>query len=365
MKAKFQKFLNESTLPKEAKDMISEAWEAELEEAKQELAASLREEFAQKFEHDKAHLVETMDKYLSDVVRSEMEEFAKDKQALVAERVKAKTQVSEHIKLLDSFLVSQLAEEVKEFKRERVAVKENFVKLENFLIEQLAVEIKEFQADKRELVEQRVKLAREGKRQIAEAKRNFIAKAVKLVEGNIESIVKSEIEQYRNDIAAARENDFGRKIFEAYAAEYMTSYLNEGSKTKKLMNALTDMQRKLDEATKAIGDKQKLVESMEHKLKAEKSRATHQKVLSEMLSTLNKDKRQVMSELLEGVTTDKLQATFDKYLPAVLGNTAGSGKSATLNESYKSVDGSRAKAPGTEPTEVSVNELKKLAGIKN
>ena len=38
--------------------------------------------------------------------------------------------------------------------------------------------------------------------------------------------------ELKEDIDVARNNDFGRKIFEAFASEYATSYLNEKSETE-------------------------------------------------------------------------------------------------------------------------------------
>jgi hypothetical protein len=75
-----------------------------------------------------------------------------------------------------------------------------------------------------------------------------------------------------------------------------------------------------------------------------------------------------MSELLESVQTDKLQAAFDKYLPAVLNNGAvakpvAEKKQVMLSESaVKEVTGD--KAAKTTESDTNVIELRKLAGLK-
>src|SRR5690606_22755362 len=105
----------------------------------------------------------------------------------------------------------------------------------------LAEEVKELHADKKALVEQKVKLVIEGKKEIEETKKKFVENAARLVEGNVNQLLKRELEQYRNDIKSARENDFGRRIFEAFAGEYMASYLNEGTVAKKLQKEISSL----------------------------------------------------------------------------------------------------------------------------
>ena len=119
----------------------------------------------------------------------------------------------------------QLAKEVKELRADRTNVQEHVTKLDNFVVEQLAGELKEFHEDKQALVEQKVKMVREGKKQLAESKADFIKKAPDKVETVVNKIVKENVAQFKDDITAARENDFGRRIFESFANEYRPKLL--------------------------------------------------------------------------------------------------------------------------------------------
>ena len=67
-------------------------------EAREELTAELREEFAQRYEHDKGLIVEAVDGFIKERVEAEMLELAEDKQAVAKERVTYKKAVSEHAK---------------------------------------------------------------------------------------------------------------------------------------------------------------------------------------------------------------------------------------------------------------------------
>ena len=73
-----------------------------------------------------------------------------------------------------------------------------------------------------------------------------------------------------------------------------------------------------------------------------------------------------MSELLESVQTAKLQSAFEKYLPAVLNNTAAvAPRKAMLAESRLEVTGDKAAKTNVESTDAHNNviELKRLAGL--
>ena len=97
--------LETGVLSKEAGAQIKEALDKKLDEAREEITAELREEFAQKFEHDKSVIVEAMDNMLNNSIKTEMEEFKTDPEALIAERVAYKKAISEHAKLLKNSLL--------------------------------------------------------------------------------------------------------------------------------------------------------------------------------------------------------------------------------------------------------------------
>ena len=295
---KFDDILAEGGFSEEGQEMIKEAFESRLQEAREELTAELREEFAQKFEHDKAIMVESMDKFLNDKVQTEISEFAEDRKALAEERVKYKARVAEHVKTLEKFIVETLAGEVKELRSDRSAAKANVHKLEEFVLKQLAEEVKDFHQDKKALAEQRVKIVREGKQELAETKKSFVKKAASVIEENINKTLRKEIDTFRADIKEARENDFGRRIFESFVGEYMTSHLNESGEVRKLQNKMEVLNKKLDEANVKKAEQTQLTESVERKLAAAKDRIARDKTLTELLSPLGKTQRGVMEELL-------------------------------------------------------------------
>jgi len=370
----FNDLLESGNLSEDVKTQIQEAWESRLAEAKDQLTAELREEFSQRFEHDKQQIVEAMDNFITSSLKDELAELAEDKKATVAERVNYKRAVSEHADVLNKFITETLASEVTELKADRRSQSENFAKLEGFVLDAVAEEIKEFHADKRELAEKKVQLVREGRTQLADAKKEFIRRAADKVEQTISSALKNEVSQFKEDITKARENEFGRRIFEAMASEYGTSYLNENTEVRKLKAELTSLKGVVSETkTKAegIAEQKKLVES---KLRISEDRATRNQVMTDLLAPLSKDKKELMAELLESVKTTKLEESFNKYLPSVIHEEVGvRTKKAIIKESVtsehtgnRSLDGQTGSTNEeiVDASVVEIDELRKLAGLK-
>jgi hypothetical protein len=125
---------------------------------------------------------------------------------------------------------------------------EKFAKLEEFVVEALANEIAEFNEDKKDLAETKVRLVREAKEKFAQVQKSFINKSAKLVSETVSKKLTQEMTQLKEDIETARRNDFGRKLFEAFASEYAGSYLNEKSETSKLMKVVELKDQQLSEA---------------------------------------------------------------------------------------------------------------------
>jgi len=57
----------------EVRHEIEEAWNKKVKENRQQVTAELREEFAQKYEHDKHTMVEAIDSMISERLASEIE----------------------------------------------------------------------------------------------------------------------------------------------------------------------------------------------------------------------------------------------------------------------------------------------------
>jgi hypothetical protein len=203
-------------------------------------------------------------------------------------------------------------------------------------------------------VETKVKLVAEAKKQMAKMKEAFIKKSAEVVETAVNKKLAEEISTLKEDITAARNVNFGKKIFEAFASEYQNSYLNEKSETAKLMKVVDETALKLASAEKAVEEKQAVIESKNAESKRQADLMERKEKMAEMLKPLGKNKSEVMAQLLESVQTEKLQASFDKYLPHVMADKPVAEQKQVISEAK----GDRAKREDAE-----ITNIRKLAGV--
>lgn len=461
--------LESGLLNEETKTALEEAWNAKLAEARaslrEEVEAEVRQEFVARFEENNNNLVEAMDNMLTDAVKKYAAESVVATKALNEERAKLtkavsearasyKAQTANHIKMIEQFVMTQLAEELKEISEDHRAIQEqrvqlateisqnkafyeaqlaehaeklqNFVmtklseeitavkaqekalaeqrvmdakklrehriamneqtaarinKLEGFVLEQLNKELGELNEDRNALVEARVRLIAESKAKLDETKKAFIARASKLVESTIDVQIRSELTQLKEDIQEARNNMFGRRLFEAFQAEFMTSYLSEGSEVRKLQAQLSESKAQLEEAAKILNESKAQIQQSARRAKIAEETAARVQIKNELLSPLSKEKRNVMESLLDTVKTDKLKEAFQKYLPTVLNEgmrSANQGRrvlSETAAEPTKTVaitgnrvnplaESARAEEVAAPKSQTEIAELRRLAGIE-
>lgn len=353
--------LESGIVNEETRQEIQEAWEAHVTEAREEIRSELREEFSRRYEHDKETMVEALDKMVTEGLTKEIEQVAAERKALEEDRVKFNATMSEKTKAFEGFMAEKLEAELAELNEDRKAQAETLDKLQKFVVNALAEEISEFHKDKKDVVEAKVKLVAEGKKQIEMLKSKFIDRASKLVKESVTKNLDNELTQLKEDIDSARQNNFGRKIFETFAAEFATSHLNENANIKDLQKQIEEVKAQLAEAQEAIDDKSTLVESKEAEIRNIKDRIARDNKLSEMMAPLNKDQKEVMATLLENVQTDRLDTSFNKYLPAVLKNDAKA-TSKILAET-KEVTGNK-KETKQDADEGKIIEIKRLAGLQ-
>ena len=385
--------------------------DAEVAALRESVETQLREEMAQRFEHDKATLVEAMDRMLTDVVQkyesAKVAEAAKLREAqarydaaVKEARTAYKTRVKEHAQVLESFVMKKLSAEISEFNEDKTAVADmrlklaeanatnksaykkrmneqmalmrKFVvekldgelvnlreqkqalaeqrialsvdadaqrkqiaetmaarvaKIDKFVVGQVSKELREFQEDKQALVNKKVELVTEARKKLAETQRNFVREAAKLVDKKVTESMKVEMTQLHEDLERNRQNMFGRRIFEAVATEFMTSYFSEGTEVKKLEKVLESKDQEMLKLKRKLQESQQATDAAARKSKLAEETSARTRIMSELLAPLGRDKRAVMQELLESVKTPALRESYNKYLPAILNE--GSKKVAT------------------------------------
>jgi hypothetical protein len=358
--------LDSELVTEEAKAEINEAWEAKLVEAKEQARAELREEFAQRYEHDKTVMVEALDRMVTAGLTAEIEQVQAEKQSLAEDRVRFQSKMKESATKFNDFMVTKLAEEIGELRKDRKMHSEGVQKLEQFVVHALAREIQEFATDKQDVVNTKVRLVREARGKLEALKSRFVTESAQKMTQAVTRHLKAELGQLQEDIKAARENNFGRRIFEAYAAEFGATHLNEKAEVRKLHDTIAAKDQKLAEAIKITQKAKVLVESKEREIQMIKETNQRQSALEELLAPLNQEKQDIMRNLLESVQTARLSNAFEKYLPAVLEDRSAKARQV-IKETVSVATGDKSvrgqDADDIVETQSNVIDLKRLAGL--
>ena len=355
--------LDSDLITEETRTEINEAWEAKLSEAREQARTELREEFAQRYEHDKTVMVEALDKMVTEGLAAEIAQVAAEKQSLAEDRVRFQSKMKESSTKFNNFMVTKLAEEIGELRKDRKMHSEGLEKLESFMVHALAHEIQEFAADKRDVVETKVRLVREARGKLESLKARFVKESAQKMSQAVSQHLKTELSQLQEDIKVARENNFGRRIFEAYASEFGATHLNEKAEVRKLYSALSKKDMQLAEAIKLAQRAKVVVESKEREIRMMNESNERDSTMEMLLAPLNRDKQEVMRNLLESVQTPRLKNAFEKYLPAVLEDR--SVKAAkVITESVSVSTGDKSVPSSQQEDRSNVFNLKRLAGLK-
>ena len=369
-----------NAISEEIRAEIESAWNEKVEENKHAVTSELREEFAKKYEHDKAQMVEAIDAMVNEKLQAEIAEFAEDRKQLAEQKAKYAVAMKEDSAKLKGFVFERLKSEISELHADQKVMAENFQKLEEFVVDALSKEIAEFNEDKQDVAETKVRLIREAKahfekvrtkvRLIREAKAHFekvrtkfITKSAEAVTTIVEKTLKNEISQLREDIDAARKNDFGRRLYESYAQEYSQSFLNEKGETAKLLKVVDTTKLQAEEAKKTAEEFKAQVTAKEAEIKSLKESAEREKVINDLVKPLNTEQKDIMTNLLESVETGKLQKQFEKYMPAVINGNSPAKKQALKEGTEVTGDKQETVSKPLGQFNGNIVDIKRLAGI--
>jgi hypothetical protein len=212
------------------------------------------------------------------------------------------------------------------------------------------------------VVETKVRLVREARSKLESLKARFVKESAQKMSQAVSSHLKSELTQLHEDIKAARENNFGRRIFEAFAAEFGTTHLNEKAEVRNLQQRLADRDRQLAEAIKLSERARVVVESKEREIRRIQENNERSQLMADLLAPLNREKADVMRSLLESVQTNRLKNAFEKYLPAVLEDRSAKARQV-IAEAVTAVTGDKTVPAQADVDRSNVIDIKRLAGL--
>jgi len=179
-------------------------------------------------------------------------------------------------------------------------------KVDEFVAEALTNEIEELKGDIerfRDLeAEYALKLVEEKHKMAGEVAQELDA-LVDKIDQFFEMRLAAEMEELKEDIEVVKQNDFGRKIFEAYAQTYATNYVDDDSVQSKLVVA----ESKLEEAEAQLAA-----------LEEERNKMIREAKMEQVLSPLTGKKREQMAMVLKNVDTGRLEESYKFFISRIL-----------------------------------------------
>ncbi len=332
-----QQLFESHVLNEETKEAIKEAWDNKVTEMRQEVTNEIREEFSQKYDRDKGDIVEAMDQKINESLQEQINELEKEKKNAIQERVNYKRNARQHSSKFLKEASKVLEGEIKELQEDR---KESFKKLDKFneFIEHgIRDAVTECYEEHSRLSEDRVKLRANAKKELEESKKKTIQELAKAADGFIFETLHDELSQLKEDISEARQNNFGKKIYEAFMSEFSSSFHNENREFKKMYNALEERENKLEEARRKIEEKDREIMESKNKIAIKESQLKRQNILNELLAPLGKESKEVMEDMLKDVKTHRLTEHFNMYLPTLLEDSGSPKQKRVISESRKNL----------------------------
>ena len=330
--------LNTIILDENIKSEIKNAWNQKLKEAEERI----REEFSTKFENDKNNIVNALEAFVNDRINDEFQKLREERDRLIKERAEFQSKKIAKIEAFENYLGNLVSKELKEFfhdkKRFMKESQKTFNMFEKFLVESLTKELSEFRQEKALLERARAEVYMEGKKNLLELRKKFIKRASKILKENVEKTLAKEIYTLRKDLHEARENHFGRKIFEAFVSEFLNTGLVKSTPLQRLKEEHEKMRNELYELRKS----EKLLREQLAKTRSKLSEAIESekrsRILNELLSPLSGEKRTVMEKMLRDVATEKLRENYEKYLPHVVGTNANDRRNTITNRKAENIN---------------------------
>jgi len=242
---------------------------------------------------------------------------------LLQKLLEAEVLTSDTKKELTEAFKSQLDEAVTAAKEEaaadvRAELTEQWVNERDTLVEAIDAKVGEFLESElgelKEDIDRFRDLEAEYAEKLVEAKaamgdelKEDLRELVEKIDAFLEIRLAAEVEELREDIEEVRKNEFGRKIFEAYAEEFMSGYADEES----AQVSLRETEHRLADTEKALEESERARADLERRQK-----------MTTVLQPLEGRQREVMEAILRNVDTENLEEGYKTFIGRVIKETS-------------------------------------------
>jgi len=345
--------LNEDTRKK-----IAKVFSDTLAEAKVEQEKAIRGELAERYAKDKKAIHAALEQFLEQELNGAVSDLRTG---------------LEEVDTLKKKLVDERAT-VKEHAREYVAKRLGAV--EKVIEGVLARELSELHESEKVNRKAYLNALTEKKAQLESDRDAFRQKAAAVLEHIVNVQVQGTLDELREDIKAARQSDFGREIYESFMTTFRRQFFDSNKEFRAITGKLKESQKRARmleaKANKKIKEAREAARNAELSKKKLQESVVRARAINKMLSPLTGRTREKMKDLLEASRTDKLQATYKKWLPELLNEAKAPAKQHKRRKLEESVvelkTGGQRTLKESRNTDAAdddeILEISRLAGIE-
>lgn len=264
---------------------------------------------------------------------------------LLQKLLEAEVLSEETKKDLEGAFQTQLDEAISAAKEEaaadvRTELTEQWIQERDALVEAVDAKVGEYlegeMTELREDIERFRDLEAEHAEKLVEAKaamrdelKDDLKELVEKIDAFLEIRLASELEELHEDLETARKNDFGRRIFEAVAAEYVQNFSDDDAAE----SSLRETRERLGETEDALATAERQLASYERT-----------QTMTSILRPLGGRQKEVMEAILRNVDTEHLEEGYKTFIGRVLRETDNSEKEGEVLAEGKETGTKKKKA---------------------
>jgi len=312
----FEEQINELAQP--VQQVIKEAFDKKLAEAKELAYEQARVELSEKYKADMEALIAGSEA----MIKESIEEKCSDIKKLEEQKLDSIKKVNEALKAAKKMIAESLAKELVGVREEKKHLNEKLAEMDKFVKDSLVEHVEALQEEKQKYIKASAKVIEEGIELQESAKQNFIKVATEQVANVVFENMNESIDSLKAEIKEAQQNEFGKRLFEMFSGEFKALFLNENAEIQKERAEKAKLEESVAKARLIVENKNSQIESLKEKLEEQKSIRQREAIIAEATKGLSAKKCETLKKMVESVATDKLEKVIKDYIPAVLGSVS-------------------------------------------
>lgn len=278
---------------------VKEAFDSEIENAKVEIEASIREDYSKRYEEDKNKMAELAEQWIDQIVEPHL------------------TELSEGIDQVNAFKMklSQARTNLEENASEQVAAE--IARVDEYIQEQVDTHIKGLYEQVQDMNKAYAKQKAMLESKAVQEREQLKEKAAAVIDDIINVQIDSLLSGLEKEIRESEKKQFGMEMFEAFRNTFLLQFFDSNAEIKKVMESYKKLEESFEDhkakSQEQIAEAQKAASEANGKYEKVMEAVSRSKIMKKVMEGLNETQRKTIAPLLEGVRTEKLEETATRY----------------------------------------------------